>query len=593
MTVPYTFANRTGNIPLSELDANFSNVSAFSTTAGTVTTASQPNITLVGTLTSLTVSGSGSMASLTVSGNVTANNIIGTVVGNISNAEFATSAATVTTNAQPNITSVGTLSSLTVTANISTNGNLIVVGNVEPGNIVSTGLIRAVTIQATGNLVGGNANISNSVNTLLVNASNITAGNISSVRITTTGNITSSGNISGNYFIGNGSQLTGVISSYGNSNVAAYLPNYTGNISAGNIAVAQNMTVAGDLTAGTIQGTFVGNISGNLVVPGSNTWVIYNNAGSAGAESSFRYDSAIDTVIVTGTANIVAINSTDITATGNITGNLTTAAQPNITSVGTLGSLNVTGNITGGNVSGAGAGLSALTGANVTGTVANASYATTAGTVTTAAQPNITSVGTLTSITSSGNITGVYILGNASGLTSLTGANVTGTVANASYATTAGTVTTAAQPNITSLGSLTSITSSGNVTGANVNATGNVTGGNVISTDFMKALTIQATGNLTGGNANIVNSVNAVNGNFTNVAATLTTAAQPYITSVGNLVNLSVTGNVSVGDTLSSLPQTKASNATGTTGQICWDSNYIYVCTATDTWKRASLIGGY
>jgi hypothetical protein len=545
MTVPYTFANRTGNIPLSELDANFSNVSAFSTTAGTVTTASQPNITLVGTLTSLTVSGSGSMASLTVSGNVTANNIIGTVVGNISNAEFATSAATVTTNAQPNITSVGTLSSLTVTANISTNGNLIVVGNVEPGNIVSTGLIRAVTIQATGNLVGGNANISNSVNTLLVNAANITAGNISSVRITTTGNITSSGNISGNYFIGNGSQLTGVASSYGNSNVAAYLPNYTGNISAGNIAVAQNMTVVGDLTAGTIQGTFVGNISGNLVVPGSNTWVIYNNAGSAGAESSFRYDSAIDTVIVTGTANIVAINSTDITATGNITGNLTTAAQPNITSVGTLGSLNVTGNITGGNVSGAGAGLSALTGANVTGTVANASYATTAGTVTTAAQPNITSVGTLTSLTSSGNITGVYILGNASGLTSLTGANVTGTVANATSATTAGTVTTAAQPNITSLGSLTSITSSGNITGANVNATGNVTGGNVISTDFMKALTIQATGNLTGGNANIVNSVNAVNGNFTNVAATLTTAAQPYITSVGNLVNLSVTGNVS------------------------------------------------
>ena len=194
MTVPYTFANRTGNIPLSELDANFSNVGGYSNTAGTVTTASQPNITLVGTLTSLTVSGSGSMASLTVSGNITADNIIGTVSGNISNAEFATSAATVTTNAQPNITSVGTLSSLTVTANISTNGNLIVVGNVEPGNIVSTGLIRAVTIQATGNLVGGNANISTSVNTLLVNAANITAGNISATQITTTGNI-SVGNI--------------------------------------------------------------------------------------------------------------------------------------------------------------------------------------------------------------------------------------------------------------------------------------------------------------------------------------------------------------------------------------------------------------
>ena len=28
---------------------------------------------------------------------------------------------------------------------------------------------------------------------------------------------------------------------------------------------------------------------------------------------------------------------------------------------------------------------------------------------------------------------------------------------------------------------------------------------------------------------------------------------------------------------------------TGNAGDICWDSNYIYVCVATDTWKRAAL----
>ena len=28
-------------------------------------------------------------------------------------------------------------------------------------------------------------------------------------------------------------------------------------------------------------------------------------------------------------------------------------------------------------------------------------------------------------------------------------------------------------------------------------------------------------------------------------------------------------------------------------GQICWDANYIYVCTATNTWKRSPLTGGY
>ena len=38
---------------------------------------------------------------------------------------------------------------------------------------------------------------------------------------------------------------------------------------------------------------------------------------------------------------------------------------------------------------------------------------------------------------------------------------------------------------------------------------------------------------------------------------------------------------------------TKAADATGTTGQIAWDSDYIYICTATDTWKRVALTGGY
>ncbi len=32
-----------------------------------------------------------------------------------------------------------------------------------------------------------------------------------------------------------------------------------------------------------------------------------------------------------------------------------------------------------------------------------------------------------------------------------------------------------------------------------------------------------------------------------------------------------------------------ASNATGEAGQIAWDANYVYVCTAANTWKRAAL----
>jgi hypothetical protein len=34
---------------------------------------------------------------------------------------------------------------------------------------------------------------------------------------------------------------------------------------------------------------------------------------------------------------------------------------------------------------------------------------------------------------------------------------------------------------------------------------------------------------------------------------------------------------------------TKASNDSGAVGEICWDANYIYVCTSANVWKRAAL----
>jgi len=57
MSVPYTFANQTGAIPLSELDANFAAVPNVANVAGTVTVNAQPNITSIGTLTTLSVTG--------------------------------------------------------------------------------------------------------------------------------------------------------------------------------------------------------------------------------------------------------------------------------------------------------------------------------------------------------------------------------------------------------------------------------------------------------------------------------------------------------------------------------------------------------
>lgn len=160
-----------------------------------------------------------------------------------------------------------------------------------------------------------------------------------------------------------------------------------------------------------------------------------------------------------------------------------------------------------------------------------------AGSVTNGAQPNITSVGTLTSLTSSGNITANYFIGNGSQLTGITAAT----------ATTAATVTTAAQPNITSVGTLTILSVTGNISGANI------------------------TGNLYG-NGSAISSLNASNitGQVSNalVAGTVYTNAQANITSVGTLTSLTVSGLSTFG--------TSAENFTalsGATGVVAHDTS--------------------
>lgn len=56
--------------------------------------------------------------------------------------------------------------------------------------------------------------------------------------------------------------------------------------------------------------------------------------------------------------------------------------------------------------------------------------------------------------------------------------------------------------------------------------------------------------------------------------------------------DLTISGNLTLTGLLSQTPTTKTSTSPGTAGQISWDANYIYVCTATNTWKRVALTGG-
>lgn len=60
--------------------------------------------------------------------------------------------------------------------------------------------------------------------------------------------------------------------------------------------------------------------------------------------------------------------------------------------------------------------------------------------------------------------------------------------------------------------------------------------------------------------------------------------------STGALIHSGGDLTVSVGDIIVTTPTTPASaSATGTVGTIAWDSDYMYVCVATDTWKRVAI----
>ena len=155
-----------------------------------------------------------------------------------------------------------------------------------------------------------------------------------------------------------------------------------------------------------------------------------------------------------------------------------------------------------------------------------------AGVLTTAAQPNITSVGTLTSLTSGTHTVSANAnIAMSGSLSQISGGNLV----SASYL--AGTLTTAAQPNITSTGTLTSLTVTGNITGGNIvsggvaNITGNVTGANLIA-----GSSGSATGNVYASNI-IANNI-IINSQLT----TYGTVTPAYIV-VGQSTDISSVGN--------------------------------------------------
>lgn len=318
------------------------------------------------------------------------------VTGPVASATTATTANTVINPVQSNITQVGTLSSLT-TSGLVTAQRL--------STTVATGTAPLI-IQSTTKVANLNADLLDGYDTdVSANASTIVIRD-------------SSGNITGNYIIGNGAFLTGL------NTVVSSISNGTSNVSVvstgGNIAVS---------------------------IAGTANTAVFSSQG----------------------LNITANVSANNVSANRLTGSLTTAAQPNVTSTGTLTSLSVSGNLIAPNITsntgafyGNAAGLVNIPAANVVGLVPTANYATYTGVVTIGAQPNITSVGTLSSLTATGNIRSLsgYFIGDGSQLTNIsaegigtnqTWQNLTSSrAANTSYTNTTGKpIQIIVQPNFT------------------------------------------------------------------------------------------------------------------------------------------------
>lgn len=203
---------------------------------------------------------------------------------------------------------------------------------------------------------------------------------------------------------------------------------------------------------------------------------------SSGIQSASTTTGAI--TVAGGIGATGNINAGNVNAT-NFAGTLITANQPNITTVGNLSSLATSGTISAIGQVRANSGVAststttgALTvrgGVGVTGNInaGNVNATFISGTLIGSALSAITSVGTLTGLTISGNITPTAnAVANVGSAGLWFGNTFTRSIYSNNYF---GTVRTATQANITSLGNLTTLSVAGNLTTFGINRLGNGT----------------------------------------------------------------------------------------------------------------------
>lgn len=225
-------------------------------------------------------------------------------------------------------------------------GNGALITGISAGSSITNGNSN-VSVSANSNVTVGVSGVSN-VAVFATTGEYVTgvvsaSGNIVGANVLTSGIVSAAGNIAGNYFIGNGSLLTGVTATSagfpivaGTSNIAAVV---SGNISISSNGVSnvmvvssQGVTITGNLSV-TGNATLSGNILGDRIQNGNTSIDIQTVGGNAN-------------ISVGGVSNVAVFATTGayvsgvVSASGNVTGG----------NVITGGLISATANITGGNV---------------------------------------------------------------------------------------------------------------------------------------------------------------------------------------------------------------------------------------------------
>jgi hypothetical protein len=309
------------------------------------------------------------------------------VSGQVGNALIS---GTVYTNAQPNITSIGTLTDLSVSGNATISGNLTVSGTTTTINSTIVSINDVNIVLANNATTAAQANGAG----ITINGASATMNYISS-----SNSFTFSHKI-----VADGSLLTSLTG----ANITGYVPNANIANTAYSVAVA-NVSGIGNIATINKDGNSSNILYGNGIFAAPATVASYANSNVATFLASYGSNTISTTGNITaGNANLgnaVTANYHigNLYGTANLATYATTAnsvAVANISGIGNIATVNRDGNASnilyGNGVFAAAPGVS---GTNVTGQVGNALLA---GTVYTNAQPNITSVGTLTGFTSNG-----------------------------------------------------------------------------------------------------------------------------------------------------------------------------------------------